>query len=115
MTDRATPNSPLTDLERDQLRRLEIFSLVEATTLVLLACVAAPLKHVLDWPFGTRLLGPVHGLAFLAYCWMALQTVTAGGWASRDIVRLFAVAFIPFAGYFNIRWLRRKSSQLPRG
>ncbi|MBZ9772562.1 DUF3817 domain-containing protein [Mesorhizobium sp. CO1-1-8] len=99
-------------LEHAQLKRLEILSIIEATTLVLLVCVAVPLKHVFGWPLGSTILGPVHGLAFLAYSWTALQTVAAGGWRRREIARLFIVAFLPFAGYFNIAWLRRMSKSL---
>jgi integral membrane protein len=99
-------------LERQQLKRLEVLSLIEATTLVLLVCIAAPLKHALGWPLGSRILGPVHGIAFIAYTWTALQTVSGGGWRGREIARLFIVALLPFAGYVNIPWLRRKAAAL---
>lgn len=112
MADEAAPARAPHGLERDQLRRLEILSIVEATTLVLLVCVAVPLKHLFAWPIGSQILGPVHGLAFLVYGWTALQTVAGGGWRGREVVRLFIVAFVPFAGYFNIAWLRRRAEAL---
>jgi integral membrane protein len=99
-------------LEREQLKQLEILSLIEATTLVMLVCVAVPLKHLFDWPLGSRILGPVHGIAFIAYTWTALQTVAGGDWRGADIARLFIVALFPFAGYLNIPWLRRKAAVL---
>jgi integral membrane protein len=114
MVDQMALTQTADGLEHDQLKRLEIFSIVEASTLVLLACVAVPMKHLLDWPLGSRILGPVQGIAFLSYSWTALQTVAAGGWRRREIARLFVVAFVPFAGYFNIPWLRRKSEALMR-
>ena len=97
-------------LERQQLIRLERFSIVEATTLVLLVGIAVPLEHGLGWPLGVRILGPIHGLCFLAYSWLAVQTVAGGGWRPRDAVRLFVVAFIPLAGYFNLAWLRCRAA-----
>jgi len=99
-------------LEAGQLKRLEILSISEAATLVLLVCVAVPAKHVLGWPLGSRILGPIHGMAFLAYLWTALQTVSGGGWSGRDLARLFTVAFLPFGGFYNIAWLRRKAKNL---
>lgn len=105
--------APATEgFEQDQLKRLEILSIIEATTLVVLVCVAVPLKHLLGWPLGSKILGPVHGIAFIAYIWMALQTVAGGGWRNRDAARLFLVAFLPFAGYLNIAWLRRRANTL---
>jgi integral membrane protein len=115
MVDPATRAETANDLERAQLKRLEVLSIAEATTLVLLVCVAVPLKHLFSWPLGSRVLGPVHGLAFLAYSWTALQTVAAGGWHGRDTARLFVVAFLPFAGYFNIPWLRKKAAAVQHG
>lgn len=112
MADHAFPSPAGIRLEHQQLKRLEIMSLVEATTLVLLVFVTAPAKHLLDWPLGSRLLGPVHGVAFLVYLWVALQTVAGGGWRRRDAARLFLVAFIPLAGFFNIPWLRSRMAEL---
>lgn len=102
-------NALVVDLERKQLKHLEVMSIIEATTLVLLVFIAVPLRHVWGWPYGSTLLGPVHGLAFLAYIWTALQTVAGGGWRKREMARLFLVAFVPFGGYANIRWLRQRA------
>ncbi len=100
------------DIELSQLRRLEIASIVEATTLLLLVLVAVPLKHLGDWDTGVRIMGPLHGLAFVGYVWTALQTISGGGWSPKDTARLFVVAFVPFGGFFNLGLLARKSRAL---
>lgn len=115
MSEQAEPSQLASRLEHEQLRRLEVLSILEATTLVLLVCVALPLKHGFGWPLGTRVLGPVHGVAFLAYTWAALQTVAGGGWRGSDKLRLFAVALVPFAGYFNLPWLQRRAETFKEG
>jgi len=115
MADQAAHSQAGSRVEREQLKRLEILSILEASTLVLLVCVAVPLKHAFGWPTGARILGPIHGIAFLAYSWTAFQTVAGGGWQGRHMVRLFAVAFLPFAGFFNIPWLRQRAGALNGG
>jgi integral membrane protein len=115
MTDQITLARTPVALEHAQLKRLELLSLLEATTLVLLVCVAVPLKHLYSQPLGSRVMGPVHGVAFVAYSWTALQTVAGGGWRRREIARLFIVALVPFAGYLNVMWLRRKIEALKGG
>lgn len=102
-------------LEIGQLRRLELVSLLEATTLVVLVGLAVPLKHLAHLDLAVRIMGPLHGLAFLAYVWTALQTVAGGGWRPAQIARLFLVAFIPFAGYTNLPFLRARAADLARG
>ena len=98
--------------ERMQLRRLEIASLVEASTLVLLVCVAVPLERLAGDATAVHVMGPVHGRAFLAYLWIALQTVAGGEWLVADRIRLFVGAVVPFGGFFNMRFLSRRAALL---
>lgn len=100
------------DEERRQLRRMEIASFVEGTTLVLLVCIAVPIKHFTGYADAVHLMGPVHGLAFLAYGWIALQSVAGGGWSRAEATRLFAGALVPFGGFFNLPFLSRKVAAL---
>ncbi len=99
-------------LELIQLRRLELFSKLEATTLAALVSIAVPLKYMGHDALAVRILGPVHGLAFLIYVWTALQTVSGGGWSSRATARLFLTAFVPFAGFTTPAFLRKRAASL---
>ncbi len=99
-------------LELAQLRRLEAASLVEATTLILLVGVAVPLRHLAGIPMAVTVMGPLHGLAFVAYVWTVLQTVAGGGWRRPEWLRLVATAFVPFAGYANLPLIRRRAEAL---
>jgi integral membrane protein len=94
---------------------LEIASVLEASTLVVLVCVAVPLKHLGHHDIAVRIIGPVHGLAFLAYLWTVLQTVTGGGWSGRAIARLLLTAFIPFAGFATPAFLRSRRQAIAAG
>ncbi|MES2612741.1 MAG: DUF3817 domain-containing protein [Pseudomonadota bacterium] len=93
------------------LRRLRQMALLEAWTLVLLIGVAVPLKHGAGWPVVVSFMGPVHGLAFVAYLWMALATVAARGWGARDAWRLLWGALLPLGGFFTARWLRDREAR----
>jgi integral membrane protein len=93
-----------------QLRRMRTVSLIEGSTLLLLVLVAVPLKHVAGLPVATRIMGPIHGLAFLAYGWMLVRTVAGGGWSRADIVRLSVAALIPFGAFINERALARRQA-----
>ncbi|WP_353098409.1 DUF3817 domain-containing protein [Stenotrophomonas lactitubi] len=109
------PNPPNLHLQRPfaaeeedaQIRWLKVASAIEATTLLLLLCIAVPLKHLGNWPLGVRVMGPVHGLAFVAYIWMALQVAIGARWRRVDVARLILLAVIPFGGYINAALLSR--------
>jgi integral membrane protein len=95
-----------------QLRRMRVVSLIEGSTLLLLLLVAVPLKHIAGLPIATRIMGPVHGLAFLTYGWMLIRTVSGGGWSRADIARLSIAALIPFGAFINERALARRQVML---
>ncbi|MGR9168966.1 DUF3817 domain-containing protein [Rhizobium sp. KDH_Rht_773_N] len=98
--------------ELSQLRRMRAVSLLEGTTLLLLVGVAVPLKHLAGYPVATRLVGPVHGIAFVLYVWMLIQTVSMGGWSRGETARMVLAAFIPFGAFLNERALARRQSAL---
>jgi integral membrane protein len=98
--------------ERDQLRRMRLVSMLEGTTLVALLFVAVPLKHIAGHPAATSIVGPIHGMAFLLYIWMLIQTVAGADWSRAEIARAVIVAFIPFGAFANERFLKRKQLAL---
>lgn len=111
-----TFNDPLPSERQEQtdlapLRRLEVVSAIEAVTLIVLLFVAVPLKYLSGWPIGVRAMGPVHGLAFLSFCWLALQAVASepASWTGADRLRLFLGAVIPFGGLWNARFISGKA------
>lgn len=98
--------------EQRQLRRMRAVSLVEGSTLLLLVLVAVPLKHLAGVPAAVQVMGPVHGLAFVLYVWMLVQTVSGGGWSRAETLRLMMAAVIPFGAFVNERALARRQAAL---
>ncbi len=100
------------DFERVLLRQLRVAAFAEATTLLTLVGIAVPLKHLAGWPLGVRVMGPVHGLMFLAYLWTVVRTIGAGLWRRNQVLRLLLSAFVPFAGFFSAGLLSRRLADL---
>lgn len=98
--------------ELTQLRRLRLAALIEGATLLLLLLVAVPAKHLFGLPEATRVMGPVHGLAFLAYGWTLAATVAGGPWRAGEVLRLVLAAFVPFGALLSAKLLRRKEMAL---
>ena len=87
------------------LKALKLCSILEATTLVVLLFVAVPLKHLGHFPVAVTIMGPLHGLAFLAYVWAVFDTTSDMRWKAHEIARLVLAAFVPFAGFSTGRYL----------
>jgi len=88
--------------------RLRRVAALEAATLLMLLLVAVPLKHLAHVPAAVAVMGPIHGLVFLTYCWTLIETSSAEGWGSREMTRLLLFALVPFGGFITAGSLGRK-------
>lgn len=99
----------------DEIRRLKWMwraALLEGGTLILLVCVAVPLKHIAGYPVATSIMGPIHGIAFLLYIWLLSRSSTEGGWQGIETFKLFIMATIPFGVLFSERNFRNRIERL---
>lgn len=83
-----------------------IIAIAEATSFLALL-VATYVKYTQDQPGGVEVLGPVHGVLFLAYVGLALYLAPGAGWSTRATALVIAGAVAPFGGYVVDRWLAR--------
>ena len=84
--------------------RLRVIAVVEAVTLLcLLGAVIS--YRVFDGPDWTATIGPVHGLAFVAYFVAVIQTREDLGWSARRTVAIVIAAVIPAGGFVIARRL----------
>jgi integral membrane protein len=80
------------------LRTLRVVAIMEATSFLALL-VATYFKHAEESGTGVSVLGPIHGILFLAYVFIALSVREAVGWSSRTTLLVLAGAVLPFGGY----------------
>ena len=84
-------------------------ALTEATSFLLLLG-ASYVKHAHDVPVGVQILGPIHGILFIAYVVMALNIREPLGWSGKETLLVLLGAVVPFGGYFVDRWVERNAA-----
>ena len=89
------------------LKTFRIVALTEATSFLLLL-VAAVLKRTADADILVTILGPIHGILFLAYILIALGVRPDQGWDLRETLLVLLGAVVPFGGFAVDRWLARR-------
>ena len=94
---------------RSRIGRLRLAGYVEGTTLILLLCVAVPLKYWGGDPALVRVLGPLHGLCFVAYLALAAEIVADGTWTPRASARVLGASVLPFGPFLNDGFLAQRS------
>lgn len=90
------------------IRTFRYVALAEATTFLVLL-VATYIKHANDSPGGVQVMGPVHGVLFLAYVVIAFNVRSVAGWTGRTTAWILLGAVLPFGGYVVDRWLAKRS------
>lgn len=90
------------------IRNLRYVALIEATTFLALL-VATVVKYQDNSPQGVQILGPIHGIFFLAYVFLTLNVRSAAGWDARTTLLVLLGAVLPFGGYVVDRWLSRQT------
>ncbi|GAA2422538.1 hypothetical protein GCM10010191_37920 [Actinomadura vinacea] len=91
----------------DIVRALRIVSIAEAVSFLVLLLIAMPFKYMADTPQLVQLVGPIHGVLFLAYVALVLVGRGAMGWnAARTVLALIA-SVLPVAPLLvERRWIK---------
>ena len=84
------------------LRTFRLVALIEGTTFLALL-VASIVKRVADQPVGVEILGPIHGVAFLAYVGMVFIFRSELRWNWKTTGLALVLSMIPFGGF----WVER--------
>ncbi|MEM7020068.1 MAG: DUF3817 domain-containing protein [Pseudomonadota bacterium] len=97
---------------RNRMRYMRLVALLEGSTLVVLVCIAVPLKHLLGMPQMVSVIGPIHGMAFLLYLWMVINVVSGEAWSKIEITRVLFAAVVPFGAFLNASFMRHKEDEI---
>jgi integral membrane protein len=88
----------------DTVRALRYVSIGEAASFLVLLLIAMPLKYGADTPQGVSLMGPIHGVLFLAYVALVVIAREAMGWDLKRTVLALIAAVLPVAPFLVERY-----------
>ena len=94
--------------------KFRLVALIEALSyLALLGAVVV--KRVLDGPDIVPVLGPIHGIAFLAYVLLTLLVREEQGWTVGQTLLVLVASAVPFGAFVvNARMVRDPSPSATR-
>lgn len=82
-------------------------ALAEATSFIALL-IAAVIKRTGDNEIGVQILGPIHGLLFIAYVVNVFAIRADLGWDAKTTFWILVGAVVPFGGYVLDWWMLRQ-------
>lgn len=87
---------------------MRYIALTEATSFIALL-IASYVKRTGGGELGVQILGPIHGMLFIAYVVVALNLRADAGWSARTTFWVLVGAVVPFGGYVVDWWLVREA------
>lgn len=86
-------------------------SFLEGATLLTLLFIAMPLKYWFDIPLAVRIVGTIHGYAFILFLLIIIIYLVGQKIKLSTVLRLAIGSVIPFGGLVNDKWLKSKELQ----
>jgi len=72
---------------------------IEAVSFLALLCVAMPLKYLAGMPGAVKVVGWIHGVLFIIFCFALLRTMLVARWRLDRGALVFVAALLPFGPF----------------
>jgi integral membrane protein len=94
------------------LNRLRIVGLLEGISFLVLLGIAMPLKYLAGQPEAVKMVGWAHGLLFVTFVGVLIQTSVARNWPMSRGAAAFVSALLPFGTFVLDARLRTEMAGL---
>ncbi len=89
-----------------EVKWVRLAALIEGASFLLLLGIAMPLKHAWGISLAVKIVGWVHGIAFMLLCTLLTRVMFTGAWPLRRVAMVFIAALLPFGPFVIERRLR---------
>lgn len=86
---------------------LRLLALIEGVSFLFLLGVAMPLKYMAGMPLPVKIAGWVHGLLFIALCYVLFTVTIEKRWPLLRSGMVFLAALLPFGPFVIDRRLKQ--------
>lgn len=91
--------------------RLRAIGFIEGISFLLLLGVAMPVKYIAGNPDLVRMVGPIHGLLWIAFIGVLLEVRTAHKWPLNRVIGAVIASVLPFGTFYLEFQLRAEQQQ----
>lgn len=88
-------------------------ALLEGVSFLLLLGVAMPLKYMAGMPMAVKVVGWIHGVLFVVFCYALLQVMLKSRWSLARCAVIFIASLLPFGPFLLDKRMRQWQSEEP--
>jgi len=93
---------------------LRLITLTEAVSLLVLLLIAMPLKYMAGMPMAVKIVGWIHGVLFVTFCFALLRTILQAKWSIFRATLIFVAALLPAVPFFIDRRMKGYEKEFQR-
>ena len=94
------------------LGRLRVVAFLEGISFLVLLGIAMPLKYFAANPEPVRIVGMAHGVLFIAYVFLLIQTKFIYNWTITKSALAFVASLVPFGTFYaDKKWFRENVNE----
>lgn len=86
-------------MSKSPVHLLRIVTLIEGVSFLVLLGIAMPLKYMADLPMAVKICGWIHGLLFVALCFLLFKVTLEERWPLSRSAMVFIAALLPFGPF----------------
>ena len=94
---------------KTQLGQLRALAFAEGISLLLIFAISMPLKYFYDMPGPNKVIGMIHGVLFIGYCYWLWEVSKEKNWSWNWRIWAFIASFIPFGTFVADERIFKKS------
>ena len=96
---------------KSSIGRLRLIGLLEGTSFLALLLIAMPLKYAMGMPKAVSMTGMGHGLLFVLYFVLVLNTAGDREWSFKRMLHAMVMAVVPFGPFIFDKSLKEEEAR----
>jgi len=92
------------------IARLRAFGMIEGVSFLVLLGIAMPLKYLAGMAMAVKIVGWIHGLLFVAFCWALVEAKREKRWPASKAIKVLIAALLPFGPFIIDRNLKAEQT-----
>ena len=102
----------LKNVHNDLIGNFRIIGFIEGVSYLLLLFIAMPLKYMMGIAEATKIVGMAHGLLFIIFLIILMQTAQKYHFSLKDSAIFFIASLLPFGTFFTDKRLKELEEKL---
>jgi integral membrane protein len=98
--------------QKNPIGQLRWMATVEGFSFLALLFIAMPLKYVAGIPEVVSVIGWIHGVLFVYFCFLLERAWSFAGWSIRIPIESFISSLIPFGTFWYDKKLKMEENRL---